>query len=257
MGIDSGTTNTSSLEGLGYLLNAALRGTPFQFPQTIRYQDGSSPFSVEATLGEWRIAESDAGNCIEIMIASGTLRDIDKGTFSLSGIALTFLVDGQMTPVAVVNPGPLSELQREGVLDAVGTYLNAPAIHYRIATVSLGPGGAENSATLPSALGSARLPGLLVSAKDGSNSPAALFLPPSPPRLFLCEPRPGSVLEDDQAVRSDDDPAVGGVDLRPPSVPGERTGRSGPPLSSGAVRVHGNDKLLKTRDAAWSSVRDT
>jgi hypothetical protein len=252
MGIDSGTTNTPSLEGLGYLLNAALGGTPFQFPQTLRYQDGSSPFSVEATLGQWCIAEGAAGNCIEITIASGTLRDIDKGTFSLSGIALTFLVDGQITPVAVVNPGPLSELQQEGLLDAVGTYLNAPAVHYRIATVSLEPRGTENSATIPSALGSARLPGLLVSAKDGSNSPAALFTPPAPPRPFICEPRPGSVPESDQAVRSDDHPAVGGVALRPPpSVPGERTGHSGPPPSSGAVRVHDNDRLLRTGDAGW------
>ena len=84
MGIDTGTANARSLDGLGFLLNAALRGTEIQFPKTIRYQDGSSPFNVEATLGEWCIsegAEGDAGNCVEITIASGTLRDVDKGIF--------------------------------------------------------------------------------------------------------------------------------------------------------------------------------
>jgi hypothetical protein len=205
MGTNYGAANGRSLDGLGFLLNAALSGTPFQFPQTIRHQDASSPFSVEATLAQWRIPEGDAGNCIEITIASGTLRDIDKGIFSLSGIALTLLVDGRMTPVAVVNPGPLSELQQEGLLDAVGTYLNAPAVHYRIATVSLGPGGSENPAEVPLTLGSVPLRGLLVGAKGGSNSP---------PALVICEPRQGPVREGDRTVRSDDNPAVGGVDRR-------------------------------------------
>lgn len=158
MGTDSGTSNARSLDGLGFLLNAALSGTEIQFPQTIRYQDGSSPFSVEATLGAWRIPEGDAGNCIEITVASGTLRDIDRGTFPLSGIALTLLVDGQMIPGAVVNSGPLSELQQEGLLDAVSTYLNAPAIRYAIATVSL---GSKVAATLP---------GLFVVAKDSTDA---------------------------------------------------------------------------------------
>ena len=126
------------------------------------------------------------------------------------------LVDGQMTPVAVVNPGPLSELQQEGLLDAVSTYLNAPAVHYRIATVSLGPGGAENSANLPSglpsALGSVTLPGLVISAQDGSNSPGALVIPPGTSRPFMSESRQGSDREGDPSIRRDEDPAVGDVE---------------------------------------------
>jgi hypothetical protein len=162
MGTDYGTANARSLDGLGYLLNAALSGTAIQFPQTIRYHNASSPFSIEATLGQWRIPEGDAGNCIEITIATGTLRDIDKGNFPLAGVVLTLLVDGQMTPVAVVNPGPLSELQQEGLLDAVSTYLNAPAIRYAIATVSL---GSQVAVTLP---------GLFVVARDSTD--AALLI---------------------------------------------------------------------------------
>jgi hypothetical protein len=177
MGTDCGAANALSLDGLGLALNAALNGTPFQFPQAVSHQDDSSPFRIDATLGRWQIDESGSGNRIEITIASGTLRDIDKGIFLLSGMIVTLLVAAEMTPAAVVNPGPLSELQQEGLLDAVGTYLNPPAIQYAIATVALGSGGSENPATLP---------GLLVSLQNGSgqngsgqnasNSPAALLI---------------------------------------------------------------------------------
>jgi hypothetical protein len=157
MGTNGGTGIAPSVDGLGFALNAALNtalnqattGTPFQFPQAVCYQDDSSPFSIDATLGRWQIAEGREGNRIEITIASGTLRDIDKGIFYLSGIVLIVLVDGEMTPVAVVNPGPLSELQQEGLLDAVGTYLNAPAIRYAIATVGF---ASQVPATLPGLL---------------------------------------------------------------------------------------------------------
>lgn len=81
-----------SLDGLGsslsLALNGALRGastgSPFQFPQAVSHQDASSPFRIDATLGRWQIDESGAGNRIEITIASGTLRGIDKGIFLLS-----------------------------------------------------------------------------------------------------------------------------------------------------------------------------
>jgi hypothetical protein len=169
MGTDYGTANAPCPDGLGVALNGALNrafgAAPFLFPQAIRYQDGSSPFRIDATLGRWQIAEGGEGNRIEISIATGTLRDIDKGNFPLAGVVLTLLVNGQMIPGVVVNPGPLSELQQEGLLDAVSTYLNAPTIRYAIATVRF-------ASQLP-----ATLPGLLVLAKDSANSPAALLIP--------------------------------------------------------------------------------
>jgi hypothetical protein len=162
MGTDYGTASAPSSDGLSSALNGALSGSPFQFPRAVCYQGDSSPFRIDATLGRWQIDESGAGNRIEITIASGTLRDIDKGIFLLSGMIVTLPVAGQMTPAAVVNPGPLSELQQEGLLDAVGTYLNAPAIHYAIATVSF-------ASQVP-----ATLPGLFVVARDSTD--AALLI---------------------------------------------------------------------------------
>jgi hypothetical protein len=167
MGTDYGIANATSSDGLGFALNHAFSAAPFPFAPAVRYQDDSSPFRIDATMGDWQIAERGEGNRIEITITSGTLRDIDKGNFSLSGVVLTLRVDGQMIPGAVVNPGPLSELQQEGLLDAAGTYLNAPAVRYQIATVSLGSEGPENPITLP---------GLLVSIQNASNSSAALLI---------------------------------------------------------------------------------
>jgi hypothetical protein len=62
----------------------------------------------------------------------------------------------------MVNPGLLSELQQEGLLDAVSTYLNVPAIRYAIAIVSL---GSQVAVTLP---------GLFVVAEDRAD--AALLI---------------------------------------------------------------------------------
>jgi hypothetical protein len=171
MGTDYGTANALSSDSLGSTLNGALSATRFRFPQAVSYQDDSSPFRIDATLGRWQIAEGGEGNRIEITIATGTLRDIDKGNFPLAGVVLTLLVDGQMIPVEVVNPGPLSELQQEGLLDAVSTYLNAPAIHYAIATVSF---ASQVPATLRGLLVFEK--SLLVLAKDSANSPAALLI---------------------------------------------------------------------------------
>ena len=162
MGTHSGTVNVLSHDGLGFALNSGLSGRPARFAETIRYQDDSSPFHIDAILGRWQIAECGEGNRIEITIASGTLRDIDKGNFPLAGVVLTLLVDGQMISGAMVNPGPLSELQQEGLLDAVSTYVNAPGIRYAIATVSLGSQAAVT------------LPGLFVVAKDSTD--AALLI---------------------------------------------------------------------------------
>ena len=77
MSTDHDTANALSHDGLGFALNSALSGRPARFPKTIRYQNDSSPFRIDATLGQWRIDESGQGNRIEIAIASGTLRDID------------------------------------------------------------------------------------------------------------------------------------------------------------------------------------
>jgi hypothetical protein len=150
---------------------AALSATGFQFPQAVSYQDGSSPFRIDATLGQRQIAEGGSGNSVDITVASGTLRDSDKGNFQLAGVVLTTLVAGEMTPMAVVNPGPLSELQQEGLLDAVSTYLNVPAVHYEIATAGFGSGGTKDPAALPGLLVSAP-----VSERNGSNSQASLLI---------------------------------------------------------------------------------
>lgn len=162
MGTDSSTANVLSHDGLGFALNSAFSGRPARFAETIRYQDDSSPFLIDAILGQWQIAEGGQGNRIEIDIASGTLRDIDKGNFPLAGVALTLLVEGQMISGAMIDPGPLSELQQVGLIDAVCTYLNSPAIRYAILTVSL---GSKLAVTLP---------GLFVFANDSTD--AALLI---------------------------------------------------------------------------------
>lgn len=91
------------------------------FPKRITHRDESSPFTIDATLGGWRMVEGEPG-LVQITIASGTLLDADKGEFSLAGVVITIRLHlGGVDPKAVVNPGDLSEFQQAGLLDAVST----------------------------------------------------------------------------------------------------------------------------------------
>lgn len=167
-------------------LNQALGSGSLPFPTAVCYRDASSPFTIDATLGQWQIAGSGSGEItgVNITVASGILEDADKGAFPLSGLVLTMRVALRMEPVAVVNPGVLSELQQVGLLDAVSTYLNDPAIHYAIATIEVAPAepagrpgpGSPNGATLT---------GLLAVLKRDDASAIAAFVIPGD--LFLAQ----------------------------------------------------------------------
>jgi hypothetical protein len=61
MSTDHDTANALSHDGLDFALNSALSGRPARFPKTTRYQNDSSPFPIDATLGQWRIDESGQG----------------------------------------------------------------------------------------------------------------------------------------------------------------------------------------------------
>lgn len=88
----------------------------------------SSPFSIEATLGDWLVSEDE----IRITIAAGTLIDLDKGTFSLSGLGVKLRAEGSMVGIGMVSTGGLSELQQAVVVDAIACYLNQPGLSYRV-----------------------------------------------------------------------------------------------------------------------------
>jgi hypothetical protein len=94
----------------------------------ISYTGGSNPFSIDATLGEWLVATQE----IRISIANGTLIDLDKGSFSLSGLGVRLRAEGRMVPLGMVSTGSLSELQQAVVMDAITGYLNQPHLAYRV-----------------------------------------------------------------------------------------------------------------------------
>ncbi|MEZ5293663.1 MAG: hypothetical protein R2745_21445 [Vicinamibacterales bacterium] len=61
-----------------------------------------------------------------LTLGTGTLHDADKGHFPLAGLELTVRRIGDtFEPLAVVNPGVLSEFQQDGLLDAICSFLNA------------------------------------------------------------------------------------------------------------------------------------
>jgi hypothetical protein len=61
---------------------------------------------------------------VTLTFAGGTLHDADKGAFPLVGIELAMQpVNGRVEPVAVRNPGVLTEFQQEGLIDAVSSAL--------------------------------------------------------------------------------------------------------------------------------------
>jgi hypothetical protein len=98
----------------------------FTLPLAVTYRDDSCPFAVDLTVIDWRShPTSTEGRSITLTIGSGTLHDADKGPFPLDGLELSMRVasDG-FEPLVVLNPGVLSELQQEGLLDAVSSYLN-------------------------------------------------------------------------------------------------------------------------------------
>lgn len=105
----------------------------FTLPLAVAYRDLSGPFAIDATVTSWRMAAaSDEGPAIRLTLGTGTLHDADKGAFPLDGIELSMRVarDG-LEPLAVLNPGVLSEFQQEGLLDAISSYLNSVSLPAR------------------------------------------------------------------------------------------------------------------------------
>ncbi len=88
---------------------------------------------MDATLSEWLVSADE----IRITIATGTLVDLDKGTFSLSGLKVKLRAEGWMVPIGMVAPGGLSELQQAVVVDAISSYLNQPGLSYRVDSIGL------------------------------------------------------------------------------------------------------------------------
>lgn len=101
----------------------------FTLPLAVAYRDLSGPFAVDATVTAWRRSPaSGEGPAITLTLGTGTLHDADKGSFPLDGFELSMRVaGGRFEPLAVLNPGVLSEFQQEGLLDAVSSYLNSVA----------------------------------------------------------------------------------------------------------------------------------
>jgi hypothetical protein len=101
----------------------------FTLPLAVTYRDDSGPFAIEATVTDWRsYFAADEGAAIRLTIGTGTLHDADKGAFPLDGLELFMrVVSHGFEPLAVLNPGVLSEFQQEGLLDAISSYLNSVA----------------------------------------------------------------------------------------------------------------------------------
>ena len=66
------------------------------------------------------------GRTPPVTLGPGTLHDADKGAFGLDGLELAMRVaSGEVLPVRVIEPGVLSEVQQEALLDGVSSALNA------------------------------------------------------------------------------------------------------------------------------------
>lgn len=95
-------------------------------PLTVSHRDLSGLFAIETTVVAWREDHPGTSRDVALTLGAGTLHDADKGAFPLDGLELIFrVVEGRAEPMAVRNPGPLSEVQQEVLLDAVGTALAA------------------------------------------------------------------------------------------------------------------------------------
>lgn len=138
-------------------LNQSLADQSAGFPNQVSCQDPGSPFSITAQLGAWQVSTGSTAQFLDVSIpiVSGVLDDTDKGPFPLAGISVTMRValevlsqGGGMslrfnlqavTPIEVVNPGNLSDLQQVGLLDAIAGYLsaNSAKINYEFASISV------------------------------------------------------------------------------------------------------------------------
>ena len=97
-------------------------------PFTVSHRDPSGLFAVATTVVAWREDRRDAdeAGAITLTLGAGTLHDADKGAFPLDGLELAMRVaGGRLAPARVLEPGALSELQQEALLDAVSSALNA------------------------------------------------------------------------------------------------------------------------------------
>lgn len=104
-----------------------MRTSPgFTLPLAVIYCDDSGPFAIDLTVVAWRKeAASGQERSIVLTIGAGTLHDADKGSFPLDALEVSMRVaSNRFEPLAILNPGPLTEFQQEGLLDAVCTYLN-------------------------------------------------------------------------------------------------------------------------------------
>lgn len=104
-----------------------VRPVGFPLPLTLSYRDPSSPFVIEATVIAGHVDDRGPGqwSSMTLTIGAGSLHDADKGTFPLNDLELAMRVaDGRIEPIAVRNPGVLSEFQQDGLLDAVTSALN-------------------------------------------------------------------------------------------------------------------------------------
>jgi len=96
------------------------------FPFEFRHRDTSGLFVIEATVVAWRDDRPERGRVVTLTIGTGTLHDADKGPFPLDGLELTLCVTiGRTDAMSVRNPGALSEVQQEALLDAIGSVLDA------------------------------------------------------------------------------------------------------------------------------------
>jgi hypothetical protein len=104
-----------------------VRPVGFPLPLTLSFHDPASPFAVEATVIAAKVDERGPGQgmSMTLTVGAGSLHDADKGTFPLKDLELTLSVtNGRIEPVAVLNPGVLSEFQQDGLLDALTSALN-------------------------------------------------------------------------------------------------------------------------------------
>jgi hypothetical protein len=95
-------------------------------PLAVTCSDQSGLFAIDLTITAWR-REPVSGDApsLTLTIGAGTLHDADKGSFPLDGMELSMRVTGgRLEPLAVLDPGALTEFQQDGLLDAIATYLN-------------------------------------------------------------------------------------------------------------------------------------
>jgi hypothetical protein len=122
---------------------------------TVDYRDPSSPFRIQATLGEWRTTTGGDGPrpSLAVSIVEGTLHDEDKGACDLAGFEIGISASNA-EPSEVLNPGPLSELQQAGLIDAIASHLQSLGLRCVAATLV----GFDGRTTVHGVLGSGTSP---------------------------------------------------------------------------------------------------